>query len=384
MRVRQEALEAMTRTYDAAVSGQLIAAAAGAQALRDTAAGLSDSAGRTDARTADVEASAAQATENAGIVAAAADQLASSCKEIASQVERSSNATHALTEHANRARKLVDELTDVVVGTGQVVDLINSIAGQTNLLALNATIEAARAGDAGKGFAVVAQEVKALATQTARATGDISQRIEAVRRSAGGATEVIRQMADLMQQFDHTTTAIAAAVTQQVAATDEISRNVNESSHCTIKVCEGIAVVRADATEVLTASMTVQQAALGLSQQSRQFNDDVGDFLKAVAEHSDRRSARRFALSRQVRVQSGSAIWHVADLLDISETGAAIRVDFVPVSGGEIMIGDLLDTILRGRVVDVIDGVIRLQFQPEPGTREMLRRLIVLTFADAA
>lgn len=186
---------------------------------------------------ADIGEAANRARQNFESVAAASEQLTYSIKEIAARVNDSSQISNQAVEYATKGREVIAVLKDSSEKIGNVVGLISTIARQTNLLALNATIEAARAGDAGKGFAVVASEVKGLAAQTAKATDEITKQITMIRESAGDAVSSIQEIATIIDRMSEISTAIAAAIEQQSAATDEISRNIQqatlESQHMT-------------------------------------------------------------------------------------------------------------------------------------------------------
>lgn len=373
---RYEATTSLARDFKAAVGGQLAAVAGSAGELRETAISMSERAERTSGRTSEVQRQAETATRNASLVAAAAEQLAASSREIAAQVERSSVATRNVADQAASARSMVDELTKVVVGTSEVVDFIAGIAGQTNLLALNATIEAARAGDAGKGFAVVAQEVKQLATQTARATGDIAARIEAVRQSANRAAEVIRSVADLVGDVDQSGAAIAAAVGQQGAATDEISRNVQESAQCTGDVSERLGSVRDDADNTRTASEGLLQSAIELSGKAALLRGEVEEFLEAMGEASDRRLYPRVELATKVTLTPPGGTATPGTLINLSVTGTAVRAALAVPDGEDLVLAGLVGIPLTARVIARQDGVLHLQFRHDPASRAELDRLL--------
>jgi len=165
---------------------------------------------------------------------------------------------------------------------GEVVGLINSIASQTNLLALNATIEAARAGEAGKGFAVVASEVKTLASQTAKATDEISEQIADIQRVANDAIDAIKRIGGIIGEVNEVATAIAAAVQEQGAATQEISRSTQFAADGTRHVSDNIAGVKTDADAAAAAAENVKQASETLESQSRNLGVQVGDFLGRI------------------------------------------------------------------------------------------------------
>ena len=163
-------------------------------------------------------------------VASATEEMSLSVNEISCQVQESARIASDAVDQARTTNDRVSELSKAATRIGDVVELINTIAGQTNLLALNATIEAARAGDAGRGFAVVASEVKALAEQTAKATGEISQQITGIQAATQESVNAIKEISSTIEKLSGISSAIAAAVEEQGAATQEISRNVQQAS----------------------------------------------------------------------------------------------------------------------------------------------------------
>ena len=189
------------------------------------------------------------------------------------------------TEAVGQARKTnehVGKLSQAATRIGDVVELINTIAGQTNLLALNATIEAARAGEAGRGFAVVASEVKALAEQTARATGEIGQQIAGIQSATHESVNAIKEISGTIEKLSEISSTIAAAVEEQGAATQEISRNVQQAAQGTTQVSSNIIDVQRGATETGSASSQVLSAAQSLSKDSNRLKLEVGKFLNSV------------------------------------------------------------------------------------------------------
>jgi methyl-accepting chemotaxis protein len=198
------------------------------------------------------------------------------------QVQESANmATHAV-DQARQTNARVSELARAAGRIGDVVELINTIAGQTNLLALNATIEAARAGAAGRGFAVVASEVKALAEQTARATGEISVQVSGIQAATQESVGSIKEIGDTIQRMAEISSTIASAVEEQGAATREIARNVQQAAKGTMEVSSNIADVQHGANETGSASSQVLSAAQSLSQDSNRLKHEVDRFLDTV------------------------------------------------------------------------------------------------------
>src|SRR6516162_859108 len=174
------------------------------------------------------------------------------------------------------------KLSKAAARIGDVVELINTIAGQTNLLALNATIEAARAGEAGRGFAVVASEVKALAEQTAKATGEIGQQISGIQQATQESVGAIQEISNTIEKLSGISSTIAAAVEEQGAATQEISRSVQQAAEGTQQVSANIADVQRGASETGSASSQVLSAAQTLSSDSNRLKLEVGKFLDTV------------------------------------------------------------------------------------------------------
>jgi len=384
---RQMMMQALTRDFNLAVSGQIDTVTGAIERLRGTAGSLSTSAERTSERSHEVEESAAVATRNAHVVAAATEELAASSREIAIQVQRSAGVAQGAFEQADSARRLVEELSGVVTGTAQIVGLISDIAARTNLLALNATIEAARAGEAGRGFAVVASEVKGLAGQTARATADITTQIGQVRQAASGVAAIIEQMATAIHDVTSGAEAIAAAVTEQGAATDEISRNVQEAAGCTGSVSDGIAVVGADAASTRTAAGALFDAAAELTEQTRHLKEDIEQFLTASSTLEDRRSHQRYGTDLPValrRLDAHGSDRAPARLRNISHGGAALDCALKLSAGDEVELLDLARLPIRGRVVETHPSQVRIQFRHDPATAAEVEGVIASRFASRA
>ncbi len=226
-----------------------------------------------------VAAASEEATRNVETVSSAAEELTASIGEISRHVQDASKISQQAVQEAASANDTVKELGESSNEIGKVIKVITSIAQQTNLLALNATIEAARAGEAGKGFAVVANEVKELARQTAKATEEISQKIEAIQGSTNIAVNAIGAIGEIIGQINEISTTIAGAVEEQTAATSEISRNVSEAAKGTAEVSENISGVSHAAEDAGKASSDMLVAADGLSTEAERLQQVITEFL---------------------------------------------------------------------------------------------------------
>ena len=266
-----------------AVVGKVVAAVASAgtelQASADT---LGEIATRTGTRAASVAAASTQASANVQTVAAAAEELAASVAEITRRVAAAAQVAARALEETRATDATMTELSSAAQRIGEVVRLISDIAGQTNLLALNATIEAARAGEAGKGFAVVAGEVKGLAAQTGRATGEIAEQIGAIQQAAQAAVRSIGAIGGVVAEINEAAAAIAAAVEQQGAATREIARNVSEAAAGTEAVSGRIAEVRQRVAAAEGAVATLAQAGGDIERQGAALREGLSGMLAGL------------------------------------------------------------------------------------------------------
>jgi hemoglobin-like flavoprotein/archaellum component FlaC len=275
-------LAAMSREFEETIGAVVSAVSSSAEEMSNASDTLIASMNETQSEVQKARGSAEISADNATTVAGAAEELDSSIREISSQVSRASTISTEVEDSVRQTSDTIETLNTAAEQIGTVVDLIDKIASQTNLLALNATIEAARAGEAGKGFAVVASEVKNLANQTAKATGDITEQIDAVQQSTAAAVKAIHSVAGQISNIVDSVTAISAAVEQQAAATTEISGNINAVSSANQDVNTSLETVNGTATRTSSVASEVFEVSQKLKQNSIQLRTDVDAFVNRL------------------------------------------------------------------------------------------------------
>ncbi len=279
---RQEAVDMMISDFQENVAQALEGVAVRMKLMVDMSGGLNETATETS-RAAEVAAGASEeASHSVQTVASAADQLNSSVEEINHQINQTSQVISQATQQAAASNDQVQLLAQAASKIGDIVNLIRDIAEQTNLLALNATIEAARAGEAGKGFAVVASEVKTLASQTAKATEEISTQIAAIQNSTKGTVESIQLIGTTMESIEGYSNMIAAAVQEQSASTMEISRNIAHAAEGSGQVAASLASFSNAASQTSVSASQMLETSNEITKVTEQLKSTVDDFLSAV------------------------------------------------------------------------------------------------------
>jgi aerotaxis receptor len=335
--VRRETVERMASTIEQETGSAVENVAARTGEMAREADAMAASAERVGGNAAHVAVAADHAMNNAQMVAAASEELVSAINEVSSQMRQSNEVAQSAAQKGADAQAIIRSLSEAGERIGAVVRLIADIASKTNLLALNATIEAARAGDAGKGFAVVAGEVKALATQTAKATGEISQQIDSLRSATDLAVATVEDISQTLDQMAKVTVSVTAAVEQQTAATREIARNVAESGAAVQEVTQRIAEVSADANVTGSQAAELRRSSGAVAGDIAALRSALVKTVRTATDDANRRRERRVVVDEPCTLVADAGGGRVsARLSDVSHGGAAVlAVDSrVPPSGG--------------------------------------------------
>ncbi|MBV6658828.1 MAG: hypothetical protein KI785_13785 [Devosiaceae bacterium] len=279
---QKQMMDGLAHEFESAIGGIISEISTSASELKTAAGSLSSTAEETTSQSASVSTAAEEASNNAHSAASMTDEMASSVQEIAQQAAESAKKANGAAGMADQSVNEVKALTAAAQKVGAIVGLIQEIAEQTNLLALNATIEAARAGEAGKGFAVVASEVKGLASQTAKATTEIAEQIDAMQSATERSAESINSVTETINELNEIASQIAAAVEEQGVATQGIAQNVQQAAHGTQDMTSSIASVSQAAEEAASASSQVLSASSALSQQTADLQREVDKLLVGI------------------------------------------------------------------------------------------------------
>ncbi|MBO6541905.1 MAG: nitrate- and nitrite sensing domain-containing protein [Alphaproteobacteria bacterium] len=279
---KRESLEKMANDLESSIGQMIDTLSKSSGELEQTARTMLELASSTMDEAASVSMASSNATQNVETVAAAASQLSQAINEVTAQINKSATLTNESRAASEQTDVQMKNLADAATKIGAVMELIQEIAEQTNLLALNATIEAARAGEAGKGFAVVAAEVKDLANQTAKATGEIANHVSRVQEETATAAHAMSDIASKIGEINHVTTAVSSSVEEQSSATTEISRSAEETAEMNRNVSTSVDTMRSAAQQTGAAAEQVLSSAVGLTTTADELRKQVGQFVASI------------------------------------------------------------------------------------------------------
>ena len=370
---RQAMVESLTQEFGGSVATIMDRLRDSAGGMRDASISMASASEQTRNRVADTAEGAQQNSSNLSAVAAATEEMTASVTEISRQVAEAARAAQDAVERAHATGATVRGLAESADQIGDVVRLITDIAGQTNLLALNATIEAARAGDAGKGFAVVASEVKTLASQTARATEQISAQISAIQAATGDAVGAVQEVANAIQRVNGVAGAIAAAVEEQDAVTRDISASVQSVAKQNDEAARAMREVSDVAEGARASSGTVKTAAETVADVTGRLGEQVDGFLVGMRTDWERVNGANTPML--IAAKGGTA--QQAALIEIARDGASLHGDgaFKPGAMVELALPGA-GAALTARVVLTEGGRIGLAFAQNAESVAAVDRLI--------
>jgi methyl-accepting chemotaxis protein len=358
---RQGEIDQLIGLFGRSVSGSFKSLAGASAGMSRTSTSLESAAQTTGNQATQVLGEVGQTSMNIQTVAAASQELSVSISEIGRQAGESARGSTAAMQQTDAVVAKVDELRHAADQIGNVVKLINTIAGQTNLLALNATIEAARAGESGRGFAVVAGEVKALAEQTAKATSDIAHQVASIQAATSGAAEAIQEISVTIRALNETAVAIATAVEQQGAATKEIARSIESVTANAASMTRSMQEVQGAVDATTGNAAEVKRTSSALSADTDTLSTEVQEFLSSLGDLGESRQLRTLDVNLSATATVGGQ--SIAGRVLKVSPGMALfdgRLEFPVGTPVELRI-DRLDRPLRGRLVDRVAGGCQIQ-----------------------
>jgi methyl-accepting chemotaxis protein len=385
---RRDSLEAMAATVETEMRSAVSHLISRTDAMNGNAEAMAQSASHVSENSQTVASAASQALANAEAVAAATEELTSSIHEISKQISQATRVSAEAVSRSAETEGVIRSLSEVVSEISAVTELIREIADQTNLLALNATIEAARAGDAGKGFAVVAGEVKNLASQTAKATEDISQKIAKVKGVTEASVGAVRSIGFSIRDMDEIAAAIAAAMEEQAAATQEIARNVSQTAHAAREVAARIERVSAEAAATGYHAGDVRGAAADVASSITDLRGTLVRVVRTATTEVDRRHEERAPVDADAMLDLGQGACAV-HLRNLSQGGAMLERQVQGVVDGAIgrlrieVTGAAATTVPCAMIVHD-DGSMGVRFLTEGAEHAGLRESLTLIITTLA